>query len=334
MGHILRGGTHLLRLIDDVLDLSRIEARNVSVSIEPVELRAVLREVMTSVEPGAVREGIALEKIPAPCNLPFVLADQTRLTQILMNFASNAVKYNRRGGHVAFEITMSSPERVRVTVRDTGMGIPVDKQKLVFQPFQRAGQETGPIEGTGIGLAISKRLAELMSASVGFASVPGEGSVFWIELPVHVAAAEIAATASSARAVNASRVRGAGRRLVLYVEDNRANVAFMQEFFTTCEGLDLLVSPNAEDAIVLAKARRPDVILMDINLPGMSGLDALRVLRGLPETRGIPVIALTAAASARDRERGERAGFHRYLAKPIQLDELEAALTSAVGEAD
>ncbi len=331
VNHILKGGRHLLRLIDDVLDLSRIEARNVSISVEPVGIQDLLREVMSTIEPVATAAGIEVDVAPLPLSVPQVLADRTRATQILMNFASNAVKYNRRGGRMRFTVEVT-PERVRVTVRDTGMGIPADKQSLVFQPFQRAGQETGPIEGTGIGLAISKRLAEMMHGSVGFESTPGDGSSFWLELPVHAALTALTLLPAPAEASRPLVPHRGDARLVLYVEDNPANVAFMTEFVDTLDGFDLIVAESAELGLELAQQRRPHVILMDINLPGMSGLDALRALRASPETARTPVIALTAAASARDREHGERAGFHQYLTKPFQLAELEAAIARALGE--
>jgi PAS domain S-box-containing protein len=329
VAQILTGGNHLLRLIDDVLDLARIETRNVSISLEPVSVSEVLREVETTIEPLAKRNGIELESSPLPDPSPVVIADRTRLSQILMNFASNAVKYNRAGGRVTFVLETPSPGRVRVTVADTGMGIPEAKQSAVFQPFQRAGQETGPIEGTGIGLAISKRLAEMMRGSVGFRSTPREGSEFWLELPLHDEPLRSVPAPSPAH-VSALTERSGRPHLLLYVEDNPANIVFMEELVTTLESLELLVARTAEEGIRIARERRPEVILMDINLPGMSGLEALQALRAQPETQSIPVIALTAAASSRDRERGERAGFHCYVTKPFQLADLEAAIGSAL----
>jgi CheY-like chemotaxis protein len=220
---------------------------------------------------------------------------------------------------------MSLPSgEVRATVKDTGMGIALDKQDRLFQPFQRAGQEAGPIEGTGIGLALSKRLAELMGGTVGFRSVPDQGSEFWLELPGVVGSLGPGPERKHAPAMSA--LAEVGQRTVLYVEDNPANVAFMRDLLGGFDNLELVVAQTAETGVDLAAKRRPQAIIMDINLPGMSGLDALRVLRADERTRGIPVIALTAAATERDRERGRDAGFYRYLTKPVDVGELEQIL--------
>jgi CheY-like chemotaxis protein len=264
---------------------------------------------------------------------PAVAADRTRLTQILMNFGSNAIKYNRPAGTVTFTVSSPRSEAVRLTVRDTGMGIPVDKQDKLFQPFQRAGQEAGPIEGTGIGLVVSKRLAQMMGGSVGFRSNPGEGSEFWLELPLQESGVRASAS-NILRNAEVSRNVGPTRRLVLSIEDNPANITFMHELITTFDDVDLLTAFSAETGVEIARARRPDVIIMDINLPGMSGLDALLALRGAPETRGIPVIALTAAATERDVRRGLAAGFDGYLTKPVKVEQFLSVLRALLDAAD
>jgi PAS domain S-box-containing protein len=330
---ILKGGEHLLRLIDDVLDLSRIEAGRVSISCEPVGVVEALDQLKTTLEAMATRAGIRIELPAVPADVPMIVADRTRFLQILMNFGSNAIKYNRPGGTVTLLVSSPRPEAIRVTVADTGLGIPADKQSMLFQPFQRAGQETGPIEGTGIGLAITRRLAELMGGSVGLRSVPDQGSEFWLELPVHRPSGRPARPAA-AQDLGEGRPARWGRRTLLYVEDNPANVAFMKDLLDAFDELDLVIAPTAELGVQLARERQPAVIIMDINLPGMSGLDALRVLRQWPDTRNIPVIALTAAASDRDRERGEEAGFFRYLTKPVKVDALETALGALLASKD
>ena len=322
---ILRGGEHLLRLIDDILDLSRIEAGAVAVSTEPVSTLEVLQETVTTLQAMAARMAVRLELAPVPADAAMVRADRTRFAQIVMNYGTNAIKYNRSEGSVAISTSSAPGGFVRVTISDTGHGIPADKQDKLFQPFQRAGQETGPIEGTGIGLVITKRLAELMGGRVGFRSTPGTGSEFWVELPTHTSAADSPTISISKESAAPRFVEQRGRVLV-YIEDNPANVTFMRDVLSDFDGLELVAAPTAEMGIEIARARVPDAIIMDINLPGMSGLEALQVLRGDEATKGIPVIALTAAASERDRQRGLQAGFFRYLTKPVKLDELIAGL--------
>jgi signal transduction histidine kinase/ActR/RegA family two-component response regulator len=322
--HVLRGGEHLLRLIDDVLDLSRIEAGRISVSTEPVDATEVIAEVVKTLEPMAQRAQIAIAALPS--ELPRVVADRTRLAQILMNFGSNAIKYGKAGGHVTFG-TGRRPNAVRISVIDDGIGIPADRRDKIFEPFQRAGQETGPIEGTGIGLTISKRLAELMHASIGFTSEVDRGSEFWIDVPLHHAVASEARGEVHARGAAASALVTDGtRHKVVYVEDNPSNIAFMREVMEDLATIDLLTAPNAELGIELIRAHHPEVVIMDINLPGMSGLEAVRRLHELPETRDIPVIGLSAAALVSDTKRAKDAGFYRYLTKPVKVDELTAVL--------
>ena len=324
--HVLRGGEHLLRLIDDVLDLARIESGRVLISPEPVTVPEVLEEVKSTLEPLAARAEMRIVIDPVPADAARVVADRTRLKQILMNYGSNALKYGRPGGKAVFR-ALASDGMTHIEVEDDGIGIASDKQLGLFQPFQRAGQETGPIEGTGIGLVISKRLAELMGGAVGFSSLEGQGSTFWIELP-RPGIARPATPAPDALTLADSALAGTeGRRYVIvYVEDNPSNIAFMQDLLGDFARVELLAAPTAETGIELARARRPDVIIMDINLPGISGIEASNQLRQWPETRDIPVIALSAAAMIRDAARVTGAGFYRYLTKPVKVDELTATL--------
>jgi len=331
LDHIVKGGEHLLRLIDEVLDLARIEAGGVTISPEPVDVGDVLAEVRTTLQPVAARAGIAIELDPVPAAAGRVVADRTRLVQILMNFGSNAVKYGRFGGHVRIACALEPRGDVRVTVTDDGIGIPADKHDLVFQPFQRAGQEAGSIEGTGIGLAITKRLAELMGGRVGFDSEAGRGSSFWVELP---ATEDTSRTEqpTTARTERPARLTDAGESsiVVVYIEDNPANVELMVHVLAEFEGIELLTAPTAEAGIELVHEHLPAAVIMDVNLPGMNGIEATRRLRASPRTCDIPVIGLSAAAMLRDRRLAEDAGFFRYLTKPFDvgdmLDALEAVL--------
>jgi signal transduction histidine kinase len=322
--HVMRGGEHLLKLIDDVLDLSRIEAGRIAVSVEPVNVRGVLDEAVTTLEPMASRAGIAIA-IHAPAELPHVYADRTRLAQILMNYGSNAIKYGKQDGHVTFQVNAPDPARLRISVIDDGIGIPSHKQDKLFEPFQRAGQETGPIEGTGIGLTITKRLAELMKGRVGFTSEAGSGSEFWVEVPIHHQAPAGASPPPSSPA-GSSLARATLRHQIIYIEDNPSNIAFMRELLDDLPNVELLTAPTAEIGLELVRAHRPDVVILDINLPGMSGFDALQRLREWPETREIPVIGLSAAALLKDTRRAREAGFHRYLTKPVKVNELMQVL--------
>jgi PAS domain S-box-containing protein len=325
IAQVLQGGQHLLHLIDDVLDLARVEAGKLALKIESVNLQDVLQEVLAVLQPMAERSDVELVSEITAKGAFAIEADRTRFAQVLMNLGSNAIKYNRNGGRVTFAARLLDDSRLRLSVKDTGLGIPAEKQHLLFQPFQRAGQETGAIEGTGIGLVTTRRLLHLMRGDIGFESVEGRGSEFWVDMPLFV---ESVAPAAGHAVPSApfETLRVLGSRSILYVEDNPTNVAFMRDLIGTLANLELLTAPTAEIGIELARTRTPAAIVMDINLPNMSGLDALRVLKSQPETRHIPVVALSAAASDIERRRGVHAGFFRYLTKPLQVDELMRAL--------
>ena len=329
--YVLRGGEHLLRLIDDVLDLSRIESGSIAVSLEAVDVRDVLDEVMVTLEPMAIRAHITLAREPVPADLPPVIVDRTRFAQILMNLGSNAIKYGKPGGHATFR-TERHNGHVRVTVIDDGIGIPDDKRDRIFEPFQRAGQEAGPIEGTGIGLTISRRLAEMMRARMGFSSQIDKGSEFWLDVPIERGSPEQPAR-PAAFAASASPLASGDRRFkVVYIEDNPSNIAFMRDVMEELSGIELLTAPTAEIGLPLVREHRPAAVILDINLPGISGFEAIKRLREWPETRTIPVIGLSAAALAKDTARAEQAGFYRYLTKPVKVDELTAVLEQLLVE--
>jgi PAS domain S-box-containing protein len=322
IAHVLRAGDHLLALIDEVLDLSRIEAGQITVSPEPVSVLEVLREIQVALEPAAGQASISIVVDPLPSDTAAVTADRTRFKQILLNFGSNSIKYGKPNGSVRFKVS-EQEGFVRVTVADDGIGIPTDKQDKVFQPFQRAGQETGTIEGTGIGLTISKRLAELMGGTVGFISTQGVGSEFWIELQARRASSSPPRARSAVLGEQSVLIsEGTTRYRVVYVEDNPSGVALMEELIADFTQVDLLVAPTAELGIELIRTHQPHAVIMDIHLPGMNGIEAMHLLRASPETAHIPVIALSAAAMVRDKTKVSAAGFHRYLTKPVDVDEL------------
>jgi CheY-like chemotaxis protein len=245
--------------------------------------------------------------------------------QHLINFGSNAIKYNRSGGHVTFHIARED-ELCRIVVADDGIGIPEDQRAKIFEPFHRAGQETGPIQGTGIGLAISKRLALLMQGGVGFETETGRGSKFWVDVPIEAETVVVSPIASVAGLAPS----GSRAHKVVYIEDNPSNIAFMRDLIDQLPSMELITAPTAEIGIELVRSHQPSVVIMDINLPGMSGIEATKVLRELPETRHIPVIALTAAALVQDARRNREAGFYRYLTKPVKVDELTSVLAELV----
>ncbi|MDP2368152.1 MAG: PAS domain S-box protein [Rhodoferax sp.] len=327
---ILRAGWYLLELINEILDLALIESGKMSLSLEPISLPEVLADCEAMIEPQAQQRGI---RVSFPqFDGPFVVnADRTRVKQVVINLLSNAIKYNKVGGTV--EVTCkahATSNRVRVSVRDSGEGLPTEKLVQLFQAFNRLGQEAGTEEGTGIGLVVSKRLVEMMGGEIGAHSVVGAGSVFWIELNA-VTALELGAAADEPHASLQTRAApGEAVRTLLYVEDNRANMELVQQLIARRPDMRMLSAEDGTLGIALARAELPEVILMDINLPGISGLGALEILRDDPRTQHIPVLALSANAMPRDIEKGMKAGFLRYLTKPIKVAEFMEALDTAL----
>lgn len=326
---ILQAGWYLLVLINEILDLALIESGRLSLSPEPILLADVLSDCRGMIEPLAMKNGIALT-FPHFDGTPYVKADRTRLKQVLINLLSNAIKYNRTGGSVEVICTTSLTKRTRIAVHDTGNGLPPEKLAQLFQPFNRLGQETGSAEGTGIGLVVSKRLVELMGGEIGAESTVGVGSVFWIELHA-THAPQLLAAAAELKATEVPPVHtDAPQHTLLCVEDNPANLLLVEKLMERRPDIRLLVAKDGIRGVEMARAARPDVILMDINLPGISGLIALGILADDPKTAGIPVIALSANAMPADIEKGLTAGFFRYLTKPIKVNEFMETLNKAL----
>ena len=326
---ILHAGWYLLELINEILDLAQIESGKLALSLEPTSLSEVMLECQAMIEPQGQKRGIGMTfpRFDIPC---FVDADRTRLKQVIINLLSNAIKYNRANGTVLVECTRIARERVRISVRDTGEGLPPEMLIQLFQSFNRLGRETTAEEGTGIGLVMSKRLVEMMGGAIGVESTVGSGSVFWFDLNA-AAAPHLALDPGESPEIAQPQVQdGAPLRTLLYVEDNPANLKLVEQLIARRPDMRLLSARDGNRGVELARAHRPDVILMDINLPGISGIEALKILREDAATAHIPVVALSANAMKRDIEKGLLAGFFRYLTKPIKIHEFMETLDVAL----
>jgi PAS domain S-box-containing protein len=329
VSQILQAGWHLLKLINEILDLAKVESRQVPLSEETVSLSEVMLECQGMVEPQLQQRGIRLT-LPE-FDIPyFVHADRTRLKQVLINLLTNAIKYNSKRGTVEVKFDTINPSRIRVSMRDTGAGLSQEHLAQLFQPFNRLGQEAGGEEGTGIGLVVAKRLIELMGGEIGVESTVGVGSVFWFELNSVTEPLLAIEDEGEAAVVRPKMPFENQLHTVLYVEDNPANLKLVEQIISRHPNISLMTAVNGNRGVEIAHAYVPDVILMDINLPGINGFEALKILREDPTTAHIPVIALSANAMPRDIERGLKAGFFRYITKPIKVDEFMQALDVAL----
>jgi PAS domain S-box-containing protein len=329
IAQILRAGWHLLKLIDEILDLAKVEAKQVPLSWEPVSLTEVMLECQGMIEPQAQQRGIHMTYPQA--DIPYyVLADRTRVKQVLINLLSNAIKYNREQGMVEVKCTDSTRERTRVSVKDTGAGLNPEHLAQLFQAFNRLGQEAGGEEGTGIGLVVAKQLVELMGGVIGAESSVGVGSVFWFELN-SVAEPHLSLEEDEGAVLTQPHVpHGERLHTLLYVEDNPTNLKLVEQIIARHPDMRLQTAVNGKSGIEIARVSRPEVILMDINLPDISGYEALKILRSDPATTQIPVIAISANAMPLDIERSLKAGFFRYLTKPIKVNVFMEALDVAL----
>ncbi len=316
LGQIIKAGWYLLDLINEILDLAQIESGKLPLALEPIALTAAIQECLAMVEPQAQKYGVSMTFLPDEKS-HFVHADRLRVKQTLINLLSNAIKYNQRGGSVVVNYFERAPGRLRISVQDTGEGLSPEKLAQLFQPFNRLGREASSVNGTGIGLVVCKRLVELMDGAIGVESTVGTGSMFWIDLNLTTQRPPLAPTHVQA---------DAPVRTLLYVEDNPANLMLVQELIERRSDLRLLSAIDGQQGIELARSAQPDLILMDICLPDISGIEALRILAQDPTTAHIPVVALSAYALPHDIASGLKAGFVRYLTKPIKVHELMETL--------
>ncbi len=319
---ILRAGRHLLALINEVLDISRIEAGKMAISLEPVAIGGIITEVLELLAPLAVKHQVTLSPFSLEHDC-YVLADSQRLKQVMLNLLSNAIKYNRERGSVTLSC-QASEDRLKIMVTDTGIGIPLEQQDKVFNPFERLGQEAGNIEGAGMGLALSRKFVELMEGEMGLESEPGQGSTFWLTLARTQGTAEqIKVETEQPRDLIHTRPS-----TILYIEDNLENLRLIERFFTRWPEVKLLAAMQGKLGLDLACEHLPDLILLDLHLPDLQGTEVLEQLKTSSQTRNIPVIILSADANPEEIERNRQAGALAYLTKPLKLQTLNELLNA------
>ena len=324
VSHILRAGRHLLEMINEVLDIARIEAGRLSLSPEPVDLGSLVEGAAEMIQPLAARRRLTLS-VDVPRGM-CVIADRLRLNQVLVNLLSNAVKYNRDGGSVSVTASTAS-RRTTLSIADTGPGIPPEQLRLLFTPFERLGAAQSGIEGTGLGLALVKGLVEAMSGTTHVESVVDRGSCFTITLPTADAAALAPHSDSGGRSLRPDPgVAGT----VLYIEDNASNVRLMQAVLSKRPGITMLHAADGETGLALLQARRPDLVLLDLHLPRLTGQEVLRRIWSDPATRRIPVVVLTADATPAQMRRLLASGATAYLTKPVELGDVFAVIDSVL----
>ncbi|MDP2007881.1 MAG: PAS-domain containing protein [Rubrivivax sp.] len=332
---LMRGGRHLLSLINEVLDLARIEAGALQLQLGPVDLQPLVDDCLPLVQAMAEARGITLLLRAPPPGGCRVLADPTRLRQVLLNLLSNAIKYNRPAGRVELSWRADTDTgMVHIEVQDTGFGIAPAQQSRLFQAFERLDADQTEVEGAGIGLALSKWLVDLMRGTIGLHSTPGQGSTFWVHLHCADTAAEAPGTLAATEVTPAGAAPAAARlHTVLYIEDNAVNQLLMEGMLAQRPGVRLLIAGLPETGLVMATQARPDLVLLDIQLPGIDGFEVLRRLRAQDSTRHIPVVAVSANAMQSDLDDARRAGFADYVTKPLDLKRLLTVVDGLLGAA-
>jgi signal transduction histidine kinase/ActR/RegA family two-component response regulator len=315
--HILKAGRHLLELINEVLDLSRIESGRMAISPEPVDVAELAGEALALIGPLAQERSVRLTADLGACHR-HVTADRQRLKQVLLNLLSNAVKYNRHAGEVVVSCAERPGGRLRLAVQDTGPGVPETLVDRLFEPFDRLGAEAGGVEGTGLGLALSRQLVHLMGGEIGVDSREGQGSVFWVELAIAQPETSAPPTILDGDGTHHTRPQRR-RRVLLLVEDNLANVKVVQAVISQRDHIELVPAMTGRLGLALARKHRPDLILLDQHLPDVTGAEVLHRLRADPETSAIPVVVVSADATPGQVRRMREIGAADYLAKPLDL---------------
>jgi PAS domain S-box-containing protein len=330
--YILSAGRHLLNLINEVLDISRIEAGTLQLSVEPVSVGEAISEALDLMRPLAAERSIALEANCPGGTAAYVLADRQRLKQVLINLLSNAVKYTGMEGNVTVAVLESAGGATRISVQDTGSGIPVEKLARLFTPFDRLGAEQSAVEGTGLGLALCQRLVNAMQGSIGVNSTLGNGSTFWVELPMAKSPLESLA-ASRAETAPGAVIEQEARR-ILYIEDNFSNVTLVDQMLAERPAFELMTAMQGRVGLELARQHSPDLILLDLHLPDMPGWQVLAQLKSNHLTRDIPVVVVSADATAPQIKRLLSAGARAYLTKPLDIPEFFRVIDEALALAE
>jgi signal transduction histidine kinase/ActR/RegA family two-component response regulator len=319
--HILKGGRHLLELINEVLDIARVEAGRLTLSPEPVQVSDVVREALELIGPLADRRHLRMHGEARTCDW-YVIADRQRLKQVLLNLLSNAVKYNREGGTLTVSCEGSRPGRVRLKVNDTGLGISAEEIDRLFVPFERLGAAQTGVEGTGLGLALCKRLIEAMGGALGVKSTVGQGSTFWVDLAQAEDPREQLKQIEMNAPVPAGLTASTHAGVVLYIEDNLPNLELIQRLLMHRPEVRVLPAMQGGLGLDLAREHRPDLVLLDLHLPDITGEEVLRRLRGASETSHIPVVVISADATPGQIKRLLSAGANAYLTKPLDVKRL------------
>jgi len=326
---IKESGEHLLLLINEILDIAKIEAGKMEVSMEPVSWSDTIDACISLVETSAEKNNITINFHSQVDKNLWVEADSVRLKQITLNLLSNAVKYNKSKGSIDISLTESADNMLTFSVKDTGLGIPKQYQDNLFEPFNRLGSNNASIEGTGIGLLITKRLTEVMHGKIGFQSQENIGSTFWIKLPISTKSAEITSALDNMQKIE-SENQTTATITILHIEDNPVNIKLMENILRKVKEYKVISCETPEKGIEMAKIANPNIVLLDINLPGMSGYDVIKILRKMPFLRETPILAISANAMQKDIDKALNAGFTDYITKPIRVNEIFKTLDKYV----